>query len=71
MGCNCKVVEAVLSLIIILFAVWPNLLGDTTYSKWVIIIAALLMLIHSFACKNCKWDGSSHSMGTKTAKKRR
>lgn len=71
MGCNCKVVEAVLSLIIILFAVWPNLLGDATYSKWVIIIAALLMLIHSFTCKNCKWNGSSHSMSAKNTKKRR
>ena len=40
--------EAILGLIILVFA-----LVETTYSKWIIVIAAVLLLIHSFTCKKC------------------
>ncbi len=40
--------ELVIAAIIIVFALW-----ETTYSKWIIIIAAIVLAIHSFTCKSC------------------
>ena len=45
----CKsICEAVIAVIIIIFALW-----QTAYSNWIIIIAAVILLIHSFTCKKC------------------
>lgn len=38
-----------LPLIILVFAIW-----QTAYSKWIIIIAAALLLIHVLFCSCCK-----------------
>ncbi len=40
--------EAILAIILIIFALW-----ETTYSKWIILIVAIVLLIHSFTCKKC------------------
>jgi hypothetical protein len=55
--------EAILGLIIILFAVWPN-----SFSKWVFIIAGLVLIWHSFMCNKCKMISMSDS---KMSKKKR
>ncbi len=47
--CNCKATEIVLGLLIIIFAFW-----QTTYSQWIIVISAVLLLIHALGCKNCE-----------------
>ncbi len=52
MSCNCKSCEAIIAVIIGVLAIWPNLLGAVN-SRWVIIIAAIVLLVHSFACKHC------------------
>lgn len=45
----CKsICEAILAVIILVFALW-----QTAYSNWIIIIAAVILLIHSFTCKKC------------------
>lgn len=49
MGCNCRTTELILAIVIIVFALWV-----TAWSQWVIVIAAVLLLIHSHSCKNCK-----------------
>lgn len=43
---NCKATEIVLGLVVLVFAFW-----QTTYSKWVIIIAAALLIIHGLMCQ--------------------
>lgn len=48
MNCNCKWVESALAIIIIVFA-----FIDKSYSQWIIVIAAALLLIHSWTCKSC------------------
>jgi hypothetical protein len=49
----CKsVCEAVLAVIILVFALWPEIVGAMT-SKWIIVIAAIVLLVHSFTCKKC------------------
>ena len=45
--CNCKVTEIIVAVIILLFAFY-----ETIYSKWVIVIAAAVLLVHGLGCKN-------------------
>lgn len=45
-GKNCKWTEIVLTVLILLFA-----FIEKTYSKWIIIIAAIILLIHAVMCK--------------------
>ncbi|MBS3076853.1 hypothetical protein J4233_01140 [Candidatus Pacearchaeota archaeon] len=42
--------ELVIGLVIALVALFA---WNTTYSKWVIVIAAIALIIHSFTCKKC------------------
>ena len=48
MGCNCKLTEIILGVVILVWILWTDLLGIP--SKWVIIIAAALLLLHAFRC---------------------
>ena len=63
MGCNCKMCESILAILIVVFALWP-----TPWSQWIVVIAGALLLIHSFACKNCKMC-SEHEMMSKKKKR--
>ncbi len=44
--------EAILAVIIIVFA----LLNIAVVSKWIVVIAAVVLLIHSFTCNKCFAD---------------
>lgn len=48
MGGNCRVIEAILAALIIIFALW-----ETAASIWIVVIAAALLLIHALFCKKC------------------
>ena len=54
--------ELIIAVLVIVFALWA-----TTYSKWVLVIAGVVLLIHSFTCKKCF---PRHQMSM-SAKKRR
>jgi len=54
MGCNCKYVETVLGIIIIVFAWW-----QVGASQWIITIAAALLILHALKCTNCGVNVSS------------
>ncbi len=45
MKCNCSVGNIVLGIIILVLALWPSLLGDMI-SKWIVVIASILLIIH-------------------------
>ncbi len=45
MKCNCSVGNTILGLIILVVALFPALLGDQI-SKWIIVIASVLLIIH-------------------------
>ena len=53
--------ELILGIIILVFA----LLDSWMYSKWIVIIAAIVLIVHSFVCKKC-----FSSMPMKPMKKR-
>ncbi|MEK6846625.1 MAG: hypothetical protein AABY16_00490 [Nanoarchaeota archaeon] len=55
--------EAILGIIILIFAFW-----QTDYSTWIVAIAALVLIWHSFMCKKCF---AKHEMPMKMAKKKK
>ena len=60
----CKsICEAVIAIIILVFAIgfW-----QWAYTQWIIAIAAIVLLIHSFTCKKC----FAHPMPEKAMRKR-
>ena len=57
MNHNCKWCEVVLLLLIVIWTFWTNLFGLS--SKWVVIIAAVILLIHGLGCKTCHVDMKS------------
>jgi hypothetical protein len=68
MGCNCKVTESIIAVVIIVLAIWPTMLG-AKWSMWLIVIAAVLLLLHSFKCKACAMPANS-SMAKSSKKKK-
>jgi len=54
MNHNCKWAEVILLLLIIIWAIWANLFGIPSF--WVIIIAAVILLIHELSNKSCCTD---------------
>jgi len=54
MGCNCKYIEIVLGLVIIVFAWW-----QVGASQWIITVAAALLILHALKCDNCSVNVSS------------
>lgn len=53
MECNCKVTEIILGIIILVFAVWPNMFGMVV-TQWVVGVAAVLLILHAIKCNSCK-----------------
>jgi len=46
----CKICQAILAIVIIVFA-YPGLVEWN--NEWVIIVAAVLILFHTLGCRNC------------------
>ena len=51
-NCNCRSTETVLGIVILIVIFWPALLGAIA-SKWIVIVAAVLLVLHAWSCKNC------------------
>lgn len=48
--------DIVLGLIILIVTIWPTILGATA-SRWVVIVAAALIVLHGFFCSRCRMHG--------------
>lgn len=59
---NCKWIEAILAVIIIVFA---N--SSWVYATWIIIVAAAIILIHALTCKTCY---KGHMQSARVSKRR-
>lgn len=64
MGCKCNVVEILLGIAIIVFALW-----ETAASQWIVIVAAVLLILHALACKSCKGCCGTCDMKSMPAKR--
>ncbi len=57
--------ELIIAVVVIVSALWPYM-----YSNWVIVIAGVILLIHSFTCKKC-FSGHGMRMDTMPARRRK
>ena len=64
MDCKCNWVESVLAIVIIIFA-----FTSSVASKWIVVIAAVLLLLHALVCKSCKMCSECMN-GSSTMKKK-
>lgn len=46
---NCKWMEVILALLVIVFTFWSN----WAYASWVVGISAILIVLHAFMCQSC------------------
>jgi len=46
----------ILAVITLIFAIWPSIAGAEG-SKWIIVIAAIIVLIVTWTCVKCKYCG--------------
>lgn len=67
MGCNCRVTELIIGIIILIVAVWPGLVNGVIENAdgWIIVIAAVILILHSFMCKNVCMPASSRIVAKK------
>ncbi len=46
--------ELIVAIVILVFSLWPTQIFSPMISMWIVVIAAVLLLIHSFVhCKAC------------------
>ena len=53
MWCNCKHTELIIGIVVIVFAIWPGLIGSATVGMWILIISGALLIVHALKCENC------------------
>jgi len=66
MGCNCKVTEVIIAIVVILFTLW----SPAEWTMWLVVIAGAALLFHAFSCKNCG-AGAMVAAAPKPGKKKR
>ena len=67
MGCNCRWTEVVIGLVVVIFTLWPQ----GTWSKWLVVVAGALLVLHAFSCKNCGGICAPEETGKGKKKKRK
>lgn len=65
--CNCKVFEVITAIVVAVFA----FVGATGYSKWILVAAAALLLIHAMKCDSCGAPASGSSAPKAAASKKK
>ena len=43
--------EFIVAVVVIVFALWDAVYAS--FGKWILVLAGILLLIHSFTCKKC------------------
>lgn len=57
MDCKCKHCNTILAIVILIFSFWMVNWTSWLTSKWIIVAAAVLILLHGIKCGHCA-DGS-------------
>lgn len=66
MMCNCKITEIILGIVVLIFA-----FVSAAYAKWLVALAAVLLIIHAFTCRNiCGHAGGMSAQPVSKAKKK-
>lgn len=56
MECKCKYCNAILAIVILVFSFWSVNWTSWLTSRWIIVAAAVLILLHDMKCGHCS-DG--------------
>ena len=64
--CHCKWWGAILGLVIIVFSLWT----PATWTKWLVVIAGLIVLLHAFGCCGGKCSCETETSKAKPKRKR-
>ena len=64
----CKWLKSLLPALILVFALWPDLVS---FSRWIVVISAALLLVHQHACKSCYSGSCETDMKEKPKKKKK
>lgn len=67
---GCRWCEAILAVLIIIFALWPTQIFSATVSMWIVVVSAALLLIHAFFCRKCEGLCMSESRPQRTTHRR-
>lgn len=59
--------ETILGVIVIVFALWESIYMSV--GKWVLLIAGIILVIHSMSCRGCFHTHMEDKMQTTTMKK--
>jgi len=65
MGGNCKWIQIVIGLVVVIFTLWPQ----GTWSKWLVVIAGALIVVHASSCKKCGVCAPEAGKGKKKRKR--
>ena len=57
MECKCRYCNAIFAIVILVFSFWQVAWTNWLTSKWIIVVAAVLILLHDLKCGYCS-DGS-------------
>ena len=50
MGCNCKLTEIIIGVVIIVFTWWQI---GASISQWIVTIVVALLILRALKCENC------------------
>jgi len=67
---GCRWLEAILAVVIIVFAYWPTVVVSQQTSTWIVIVSAALLLLHALFCMKCKGVCSGLLSGSRSRKRR-
>lgn len=67
MECNCKWTEVIIAAVILIWVIWPNMLTLSSY--WVVIVAAVALVLHAFTCSKCNACNTCEPEGMKMSAK--
>lgn len=69
---NCRWVEGILAVAILVFTWWPTAIFSAVASKWIVLVSAALLLVHALGCRKCGGIccGMMVDKDSKTKKKR-
>jgi predicted Na+-dependent transporter len=71
MDCNCKYCNTILAIVILVFSFWSVAWTNWLTSKWIIVAAAVLILLHGIKCNHCGDRCGTKMPAKKKAKKKK
>jgi hypothetical protein len=69
MDCKCKHCNTILAIVILIFSFWSVNWTSWLTSKWIIVVAAVLILLHGIKCVHCGDGSCDAKMPAKKSKK--